>query len=382
MLTLSKTDGVGGTIKGSPEDFMVEEIALNGTVLEVGKTYTGDVLGLPEASSEAEFTVFVMQKTDWNTIQALKTLARKLRRGIKSVGFAGTKDRTSISTQLCSMYGIRPEEIMGVHVKDILINGAWSSDTEVKLGELSGNRFIVTIAGSHDIENMEKIDRELNGIFPNYFGGQRFGLRNNNVDIGVAMIKADFKSAVSRFLTDTNNERNEDAVAARKRLAEEQDYRKALEYFPGYLKYERQLLAQLSMHPTDFANALRKLPRSLALMFVHSVESYIFNKEVERMIKEGAAAPGMYGNIVGYDNEINDTEKAMLDELGLTQEMFRVKSMPELNCKGGKRLLFAPYTDFSYEKVGENIRVRFSLESGSYATVLLNEFTKMENEKG
>ncbi len=379
MLRLSKTEGIGGAIKDVAEDFIVEEIALNGTVLEIGKQCTREELGLPEASQDAKFTVFIMQKTNWNTIQALKVLAKRLGRGIKSAGFAGTKDRTSVSTQLCSMFGVKPEQMLGMHMKDISVNGAWSSDNEVKLGDLSGNRFTITVREPRSIENIDKINNELGGIFPNYFGEQRFGFRNNNVEIGIDIIRGDFRSAVTRFLTDSTNEKNEDAIAARKRLAEEQDYRKAAEYFPDYLKYERQLLEQLSMHPSDFAGALRKMPRSLALMFVHSVESYIFNIEVEQRIKNNEVEKGAESNIVGYDNEINDEEKATLESLGITQEMFKVKSMPELNCKGEKRLLFAPYSGFSYSKAGEkDVRLGFALQSGSYATVLLDEFMKIE----
>jgi tRNA pseudouridine13 synthase len=377
MLTLSKTPGIGGVIKDTPEDFVVEEITKNGTVLELGKMYTGNDLGYPEAGPEAKFTVFVLQKKDWNTIQALKVVARKSRRGVKSVGFAGTKDRNSISTQLCSAFGIAAEQIANTKFKDIQINGAWTSDTEVKMGDLSGNRFTITIKNAKNFENIEEINKELGGVFPNYFGDQRFGFRNNNVQIGIDLMKGDFKGAAMKFLTDTNNENNEDAIAARKKLAEEQDFRKAIEYFPNYLKYERQVLEHLSMYPTDYAGAIRRLPRSLSLMFIHSVDSYIFNKEIEKKISTREVNPNEYGNMVGYDGETTEIEDEILKELDITKEHFKVKSMPELNAKGVKRLLFAPYNDLSFSKVDENsIIMKFSLQSGSYATVLMNEFMK------
>ncbi len=381
MLTLSKSHGIGGTVKYTPEDFIVEEIAQNGAVLELGRVYSAAELGFGEASQDAKFTLFVMQKRDWNTVQALRTIARRARRGIKSMGFAGTKDRSSVSTQLCSVYGAKPADILGIRVKDISINGAWPSNREIRMGELSGNRFTIVVRNPVHPENVESVNRELDGVFPNYFGEQRFGARSNNVDIGIDIMKANFRSAAMRFLTDTSNERNEDAVAARERLAKEENFNEALVYFPKYLKYERELLAHLAANPTDFAGAIRKLPRSLSLMFVHSVDSYIFNKEVELRVGSSSIDRTEYGNMVGYDNEINDDEKSIIGELGITQDHFRVKGMPELNCKGGKRLLFAPYKDFARSFTDDgSLRMRFALLPGSYATVLLEEFMK-SNEK-
>ena len=39
MQTLSKTKGIGGSIKTSAEDFLVREITKDCTVLELGKKY-------------------------------------------------------------------------------------------------------------------------------------------------------------------------------------------------------------------------------------------------------------------------------------------------------------------------------------------------------
>ena len=127
---------------------------------------------------------------------------------------------------------------------------------------------------------------ELGGIFPNYYGEQRFGYRKTNFNIGLSMLKGDFKAAALNFLTSTQNETMDDAREARKRLSDELDFGAALDYFPKYLKYERSMLEYLSKYPTNYANAIRKLPRSLSLMFIHSVEAQIFNWELDERIKE------------------------------------------------------------------------------------------------
>src|SRR5271157_3760116 len=123
-----------GAIKSSPEDFVVGEIVGNGTALEPGIKYSPGTLGLEE--KEGKFCIFVLQKRDWNTAQALKAIAKMLRKGIKSMGFAGTKDRMSVSVQLCSAFGATASQLTGMHVKDIQINGAWLGDSEVRMGDL------------------------------------------------------------------------------------------------------------------------------------------------------------------------------------------------------------------------------------------------------
>ncbi len=406
MLRLAKGKRAKGIIKSRPEDFRVEEITANGTVLEIGKHYSPEILGMNN-EPEGKFSVFVMQKTNWNTSQALKTIARKFRRGVKSTCFAGTKDRTSVSTQLCSIFGVKPDELARMHVKDISINGAWAGSEKVKMGDLLGNRFGITVREPSDYDRVGGIISELDGLFPNYFGDQRFGNRGINLDIGVDILKGDFKGAAMRFLTDTQNEINEDSKAAREKLVNELDFKEAMNYFPGYLKYERSMIEYLARFPDNYANAIRKLPRSLSLMFIHSVEAHIFNKELEERIANGQTKPKpgdvvchedaygfpdlskteefdgkkafLVGNILGFDTKsVTELEQKTLDELGLTLESFKVQGLNELNSKGTSRSLFAPFKNISYgysEEAG-TLELGFSLPAGCYATVLMDELVE------
>ncbi len=407
MLRMSSSEGSKGKIKDSAEDFLVEEITKSGKALSIGEKVSCEQVGM-QSSASGKFTVFVMQKRDWNTIQALKMLAKKAGRGIRSTAFAGTKDRASISTQLCSIFGANAERVSTLHVKDITINGAWQSDTGVEIGGLLGNRFTITVRETDaTVEGINKIASELNGICPNYFGEQRFGFRSNNVSVGLSIIKGEFEQAAMDFLTNTSNERNLDSIEAREKLGRERDFKAALEYFPRHLKYEMTVIEYLSRYTTDYANAMRRLPRQLTLMFVHSVESQIFNKEVESRVSgarnelqaddlfceadkfgfpdmknvksaNDTKPEGRYftvGNIVGYESkQINDNEKSIMDGMGITQEMFKIQSMPELSCKGNYRALFTPFTDFSCEASESTAKLSFSLPAGAYATVLMDEF--------
>jgi len=415
MLTLSKAKKSQGAIKGFAEDFIVEEIAPNGILIERNKIYTRDNFPIQsDAVAEQKFSVFILQKMNWNTVQALRAVAKRFRRGIRSTGFAGTKDRNSISTQMCSIYGVTPEMLASVHVKDTSINGAWPSSTGVKLGDLLGNRFTIKIRDIKEQLGLDGILGELNNVFPNYFGEQRFGNRENNAQIGIDILRGDFESAAMHFLTDCTNEISQDAIEARQRLDMERDFKSAIEYFPSYLKYERAVIEYLHRFAGNYANAMRMLPRAILLMFVHSVEDYLFNKELEMRVKDGLIGPQgedlvceadfygfpalsktrkygedgygkevfVVGNIVGYDTELNSIERDLLEELGIDNKMFALKRMPELNCKGSHRVFFAPFKDFN-QKFDENgnLMLSFSLPAGSYATTLLKEFVDYETKQ-
>ena len=65
-----------------------------------------------------------------------------------------------------------------------------------------------------------------------------------------------------------------------------------------------------------------------------------------------------------------------MEKVGISKESFKVSNMPELNCKGSRRVLFAPFNGFSTSEENNGVRFSFSLPSGSYATVLLDEFVK------
>jgi tRNA pseudouridine13 synthase len=397
-----------GAVKSAPEDFVVCEIVGKGVALEPGTKYTPDMLGMEE--KPGKFCIFVLQKRNWNTTQALKEIARRLRKGMRSMGFAGTKDRLSVSTQLCSAFAAGPSQLASIHIKDIEINGAWSGDAQIDMGSLIGNRFAITVRGTEGQDSLEKALGTLNGAFPNYFGEQRFGFRNNNVSIGLSILKQDFEGAAMRFLTDTANELREEAVAARKELAETRDFKAALQRFPGYLKYERAMIEYLSRYPTNYANAIRKLPRSLSLMFVHAVEDSIFNEELCRRVESGETSPAegelscgtngygfpdvkttgpyapelgnafLVGNLVGYDTKSpTKLESELLEEFGISLESFKANGIKELNCKGSFRVMFAPYKWVSSSIGQDDAKLVFELPAGSYATVLLDELVDSES---
>jgi tRNA pseudouridine13 synthase len=405
MLAITRARGTGGGFRSSPEDFVVKEITANGTVLEPGAACTGERLGrYREGGKHIEF---VLEKRNWNTLDAVIAIAKRLGRGRKSVGYAGTKDRNAITLQLASVFSPGDADLSSFSIKDIRINGQWRGDG-ISMGDVLGNAFEITVRDAEGAERAAAVADELGGLMPNYFGEQRFGYRGNNARIGAAILRGDFGGAVDDYLTYTGNETNEEASEARRRYADERDPLRALSYFPRFLKGERTVLAHLAKHDGNYANALRLLPRGTLLMFVHAVQSSIFNSELEARVGNGdftsavfagedfygfpdmgrVAGSGKFalGVLPGFESreeELGTYAKEAMERMQIGKEQFAMRQMPELSMKGAYRPLLAPVKGLGCSVLGSGAyRLSFSLPSGSYATALLNEFIKGPGAQG
>ena len=398
---VSKEPGIGGTIKNRLEDFLVEEVMQDGAVLKLNKKVS-------KPSQPGDFTHFVLQKKGWNTVQALHELGVRLNCGPKRFGYAGTKDRRAITTQLCSAWQVSPEQLKALKLRDLQINGAWGAKRGVELGGLSGNLFTITVRGAkpRSSARVKAILKGLKGVFPNYFGDQRFGSgRANTHIIGKLIVRGDLESAAWNYLTYSEGEENPEARAARERLAKERDYVEAIEYFPQHLKYERSMLRHLAQFKNDYGGAIQSLPHGVSLMFVHAYQSQIFNELLNsRIVKGGtkaqkgdwicpagdsgfpevgnakrAAKAGEKGflclPLIGYETEgLSEPEEAILRRESLTPKSFLLKSLPSLSARGGLRSAFAPLKKFGFSQKGGVATFKFLLQSGAYATSALREF--------
>ncbi len=394
----SGTAGIGGTIKSCPEDFVVEEIGLDGTVFGVG-------FPVSRPDENGRFVHFVLQKRNWATAMAAREIANRLHSSPRGISFAGSKDKCAITTQLMSAEGADRNAVLNLGIRDIAINGAWSAKDKVRLGGLAGNRFTIKVNGAKADagEAVAKIRSELEMGFPNYFGEQRFGTTANNTHIiGEALVRGNVEQAAMEFLCGQGMETNEGARLAREGLRANKDFSAALKAFPRHLRLERAMLARLAQMPDDFIGAFRSLPRQTLLLFVHAFQSHIFNLLLSERIQEGNGSVEMeegeylcpvsgFGfpdtermdvdgwlcmKIIGYNSNPNERERALLASLGISKEDFKMKSMPEIASKGTFRTAFAPLRDFSFDAATATFR--FSLQSGSYATSALREFIAVD----
>ncbi len=396
---ITTTEGIGGKLRKTPQDFRVEEILKDGRVVSIDDEDFS--LGPDEPGL---FTEFVLIKKGIESHKALMKIATALGRDISDINLAGTKDKMAITAQRATIWRCPPEELLKVKINGIKIRAPRTTIYKTYLGDLKGNYFTIRVKdlelSNEEITNrFESIFREItekHGI-PNYFGHQRFGSRRPiSHHIGRLILLGDIEAAIQEFLSYISEDESEIVKNARQIYRETNDPKAMLEAMPKTMIFEKHILEHLSNHPGDYQGAFQKIPRNLQRMFIHSYQSYIWNRTLSKRLElfpdlqtcplDTVQDGQNYLPIIGYktvlpDNELFDFTKELLDQDGVEQQQFIVPVIPSLKFSGSRRPLAIKPKNFSYgieadANKNKCLIIKFSLGSGSYATIVLREFMK------
>jgi len=428
----TQSPGIGGRIRQFPEDFAVEEILADGSKAGVSPVEIQEPVG------KGRYLICVLVKRDWDTLRAVKKIAKRLGISRKRIRIAGMKDAKALTAQHISLQNVAPKRVSEVKIKDITLRPLYFSDGRIFSQLILGNQFRISIrAISHTssvIERrVENVQSELSNLggFPNFYGHQRFGtIRPITHLVGRFLTEGDLEKAAFSFLAQPSVHEHPESREAREQLRDNQDFVEAFRSFPRYLRYERLMLDHLAKQPKDFVGAFRKLPLKLRKLFIQAYQSFLFNKFLSQRIKRGIplneAQIGDYG--VKLDNHglpttefmqvtapslrtakkaLNESrmhiavpligfkqppsqgvqgeiERETLEIENANPQDFYVSFMPEVSASGELRTILAPTTDLSIGEASRDsenpskrkTRLNFTLHRGSYATVLLREFMK------
>ena len=406
--------GIGGKLRKAPEDFQVDEISI-----------------LPPADPEGKFVIAKVWHRNWEANRLVRRLGSNLRIGRAKVGFAGTKDGRSVSTQLMS-FNAPIEAVQSLAIPDIEIRDAYRARRMISIGDLVGNRFKIGVAdidaGVDAKAICDSVKAKLDSIggFPNFFGIQRFGsVRPITHLIGKDLIRGDFEGAVMRYVANPMDEEGSEANDARRALQETRDFERAFREFPMKLSFERTMIGHIKDHPADYVGALRLLPYNLLMMFVHAYQSFLFNRILSERIRKGISLrepevgdlvlPLSKTNVPDHDNSIlvsidnlekatrnakegkafvsgllygtesvfadgrmGEIERKIVEAEEISKLDFQIVGLREASSKGSRREILSSYKDLAIN-VGEGeATFQFTLTKGCYATTLLREFMKAE----
>jgi tRNA pseudouridine13 synthase len=162
-----------GTIKRTPEDFVVEEIPAY------------------EPCGEGDHLYVRFTKRGLTTDDVAAKIARAAGVPVRDVGIAGMKDKIAVTTQTISL-PIPPKdgERLEAGVRALTIDGVTILDArrhtnKLRTGHLAGNRFSIVVSGI-EAGRTDEVVSSLEGVakdgLPNAFGPQRFGRGKDNAD--------------------------------------------------------------------------------------------------------------------------------------------------------------------------------------------------------
>jgi tRNA pseudouridine13 synthase len=433
---VTTSSGLGGKIRQQIDDFVVEELLINGSLAQVIQR-----TGVWEPIGQGSYLICVLVKRRWDTFLAIKKVAEYLHISPKRIKFAGIKDTKALTGQHISLQNASPNLITEIAIKDILLYPKYFSKERMYSQLIQGNRFHISLREvnyppSNIKERFENIREEISksGGVPNFFGHQRFGtIRPNTHQIGKYLTLGEIEKATLIFLANPSDHEHPKAKEARQQLQDSMDFRLALDTFPRFLRYERSMLYHLTRYPRDFIGAFRKLPRKLRKLFVQGYQSYLFNRFLSKRIQIGIPLnEAQIGEFVLKLNEcglpsqefyevtesnLNDVQKAInekriciaspligpnqpsskgsqgeieqsiIESENLNPENFRLPFMPEATAEGKLRSILSPIKDLVLEEIipsskmknNHVIRLGFTLNRGCYATVLLREFMKPQD---
>jgi len=390
--------GTGGTIKQTPEDFLVEELPLY----------------LP--CGNGEHLYLLIEKTNLTTHELLHQLARACNIKERDIGYAGLKDANATTRQYVSLPNIAPEQTAELKIPGVRIHSSVRHGNKLRLGHLAGNRFSIRIRGV--VADAANRARDILQVLetlgvPNRFGEQRYGVLGNSHLIGKALLQLDYPLAAALIIGDPEQISNPRWREAAVRF-QAGELTEALNLFPGRFRDERRLIQQL-IDGKSYRQAILELPRNKLRLYVSAFQSSLFDRLVamrldslERLwpgdlamkhdngacfsivdpateqpradrLEISPTAP-LYGYKVKLaTGQTGILEKSLLDKEALKLSNFKLPG--GLSMAGERRPLRVPIQQVSVTADQQDLIVGFVLPRGSFATSVLHEVIKPATEQ-
>lgn len=331
--------GIGGRIKTHLEDFEVEEIPA------YPPSGVGDHLYL------------WLEKRDMGAEYFVRQVARRLDVAMSEVGTAGMKDRRAVTRQMVSVPAAAEPRLNQLDGDGIRLLNVSRHGNKLKPGHLHGNRFrilvreVVAEAAERLPLLLERLRRE--GL-ANFYGEQRFGRDGETVLLGLSLLRQDSPSGKAKIRSPFL--RKLALSAAQSAL------------FNHYLA--RRLADGLMRHVLP-GDAMARWP--FGGLFV---AEEVLREQVRLEAREIVPAGPMFGRkMFRAEGTAAEREDAVLRDAGLTRQAFH--GFGKL-LSGTRRHNFIYVDDVTAAIEAEGVRLSFTLPAGSYATILLREFTKSE----
>jgi tRNA pseudouridine13 synthase len=379
-------------LKQQSADFIVEEIP-----------------SFKVSSEKDEHTVFLLEKQEIDTFDAIRLIAKKLRISLFEIGYAGLKDKHALAQQYISI----PTRfnVQSLNVDSLTLSFVGYHRKKIKIGDLVGNRFTIMVRDVSENELADVSGRAamipVSGV-PNYFDSQRFGSVINHEFIGKYIILKKYEHAVKQYLTAyQKSEPKKIKDEKRKILFSWNDLSNVRVYNKAFAVVIKDYVTT-----KDWRSAYRKIPAHLREMFVNAYQSYLWNECVKEVLKEVVEKKKLYlveyaiGALLFYvnlsENEMKkipgtfqtisdsvtlyDVEQRIVDRVlikeGLTLADFEIESETGNFFKTRARQVLLIPEDFTISKPVRDeinskgntqrfkIQVSFSLMKGSYATLV------------
>lgn len=301
-----------------------------------------------QPSGEGEHLFLQIRKIDSNTDWVARQLQKKSGLTSRDIGYAGKKDRHSISTQWFSLHlpgrTVELDELAGEGYEII---SAIRHNKKLRRGSLLENRFEIMVRNLTDKIDDSLIKTMSESGVPNYFGMQRFGFGGSNLSKADELLKGKIKIK-------NRNKRGIIISSARSLLFNLQlAQRVAQGSWQEYLKGDCLMLA--------------------GTQSFFKVEALL--SEDKKRLEEGDLQ--ISGWLAGKQAS-DSTDEAMANEQqAIAQYSDWLTGLIGLNLDSARRSFCCRPKNLKVEQQNETAKLSFSLSKGSFATSVIRELVNV-----
>jgi tRNA pseudouridine13 synthase len=375
-----------GRIRMRPGDFLVEEVSAF------------------EPSGQGPHLAIFIRKEGIDHRSMIRHIASACGVGPGRVGWAGMKDRDAVTLQWITVQ-CGEVDVTRIDSQSVGVVQAARHDRKLKLGQLTGNRFIIRIRELDPVLG-PRIHRALCALakdgLPNHFMEQRFGYRGVNAAIGSCALRKKWDELIDVWLgtaappwPGSEQERRDLCVAGQ--------YRDAAARWPASWAPERSTLEHLARGATP-EEAISEVPMPIRRIWTDAAQATIFNDILNERLAAGTAATPMDGDITWSHERFLECvdasesgvlgavptgplwgrklrpstgavlrdERAALARSGLDDRDFGGSGSPT----GGRRPLVVPvvlpHCESGFDDNGPYVEISFTLPKGGYATAVVD----------
>lgn len=361
-----------------PQDFIVEEVALNNEIVRVNdfKEYKNN--------NEKEFderTLFAhLIKIGIPTNVALERISNACEIDIKKIGISGLKDADAITAQMIAFPRARisPKEISEKNIENVILNNFYYSKGSLNPGDLKKNCFTITIRTAENLE--ENIIRARLDVISkygvlNYFQNQRFGgLRLISHKLGKLIVRGEYELAIKYFLL-KSNEYDIPLVQNLRKEGEKEfpnwtKLKTIFEKFPYTFFNELRVLNYLEKNPDNFIGALIEI-KDQTQIWVYAYSSWLFNKYLSDYSRINGCVDEEFPIMTDDRSPGARIYKKYLEEDGIRNMSKNLYPFKFIQAKERYIKGRMPVMDIKYKLFDKGVILNFSLPKGSYATTFL-----------
>ena len=327
-------------------------------------------------SGQGEHLIIEICKKDMTTQEALHALSEISGVKMRDFGYAGLKDKQGMTTQFISMPRKFESAIANFSHEKMKILSLSAHDNKLRIGHLKGNSFFIRLKKVMPSE-AAKLEQAVRNIdeagYANYFGYQRFGKYGDNAQSGLELLK----SGTVNGKKSKNPKLNDFLISAYQSDLFNRWLSKRVEISRFAQDFSLSELGQI--YPYLGGENLKKLKsqkRFFKLIEGEVLGHYPHGKcfLCEDLDAEGArfdardiTSCGLIAGAKAY--EAQGAARAVEDQIFAQVNEYKAK------MTGSRRFAWCYLEDTSYKYNEEkaHFTINFTLQKGSYATVVLEE---------